>query len=149
MTLVDIDTIPKCSHSYIAKKCISVSGNFKVMIYDTAFEMLSNAIPGRGPKELIPYYEKYIGSESYKKTISILKLKRFDQPSIKTWTDMKLFGLSTKPYVSVTREGQSYELFAHTVLHEIGHLKFGIEEKTANDYADMQLVEIFKKWGNK
>ena len=130
---------PRCPYSYIAHKCCKMCGEFSVYLYDTAYEMIEKSIVSRTVKESIDFYSSYMDTEYYRSSIPKIRRDYYQQPSISHLTNMRLFGIATKPCVSLTKEGQSYRLFAHNVLHEIGHLVFGVDENIANSYADSKL----------
>lgn len=60
----------------------------------------------------------------------------YQQPSLQGITTMKLFGLATRPEISVTYEGQSIRDFTFTVFHEIAHIFYNtLDETVANSFA--------------
>lgn len=60
----------------------------------------------------------------------------YDQPSIKHFTKCRIFGLATRPHVSITTEGLSYRDFTFTVYHEMAHIIYDTkDEVVANSFA--------------
>lgn len=124
------------THRYLLEKCEKICKiKDKVILFPTALSMLEYSFSGYRLKSIIKQYEDLIGSNAYREANKDFKSITTKQWSLSRYTDMVLYGLATKPKVSVTVEGQSYQSFTMTVFHEFGHMFFGESEILANEFA--------------
>lgn len=134
------------THKYLLDKCERICWKRNcIQIFPTAYSMLENAFSGYQLKSIIKHYEKLINSDKYQEEgKDIPDLLMANQWSIQGISKVRLYGLATKPKVSITVEGQSYKSFTFTIFHELGHMFFGDSELKANEFAIKNNKRIWK-----
>ena len=127
------NTADKCKTAYNA----TFGTNIGIDIYDTSADMLEKVFPRRPVSETLRLYSERMSSQDYQSahlnkngkkkyyTDCIDKL-----PSFKRYGyHFSIYGLATKPNISVTIEGLIHYWFKFTIFHEMTHIAFNTKNE--------------------
>lgn len=137
--------------TYLCRKALKSIQNLdppSIYLFDTALEMFKHVWPD-DYNDKINYYSQYIKSNKYQSASrggSYYK-DYYNQPSMRGKSNV--FGLATRPCISVTTEGQPYKEFTFTIFHEVAHIIYDTQDEiVANSFALLYNERLWSKRNN-